>query len=398
MVTMVDYRRATLYPKQESAFFNPARIACCEASTKAGKTHGGLTWITDLAITEGMDGKNYWWVAPVYAQAKIAFTRMKRAIPGKLYDKNEADLTVRLGNGALLTCKSGERPDNLYGEDVHGCVIDEASRLREESFHAVRSTLTATRGPLRCIGNVKGRKNWFYGLCRKGQSGYPGIHYTKITALDAVRARVLDFQEIKEAKELLPDNIFRELYLAEPSDDGGNPFGLQNIAAAFRPDAARGAVSAYGFDIAKSVDWAVLTGLDNSGVQSYFDRWQGQLMASVTRVAAKVGTTAKCAVDSTGMGVMPAEMLQKHSDNFIPYQFTSKTKQALMESFVAAVQRGEIVITDETTRDEMMEFEYQYTRTGVIYTAPEGYHDDCVIALALANYARGNTISSWGIV
>jgi hypothetical protein len=34
--------------------------------------------------------------------------------------------------------------------------------------------------------------------------------------------------------------------------------------------------------------------------------------------------------------------------------------------------------------DELECFEYEYTRTGVRYSAPEGYHDDCVIALALA--------------
>jgi hypothetical protein len=29
-------------------------------------------------------------------------------------------------------------------------------------------------------------------------------------------------------------------------------------------------------------------------------------------------------------------------------------------------------------------FEYEFTRIGVRYTAPDGLHDDCVCALALA--------------
>ena len=33
---------------------------------------------------------------------------------------------------------------------------------------------------------------------------------------------------------------------------------------------------------------------------------------------------------------------------------------------------------------ELEAFEYEYTRTGVRYTAPPGMHDDCVCALALA--------------
>ena len=42
-------------------------------------------------------------------------------------------------------------------------LCDEASRMREESWHAVRSTLTFTQvDQIRIIGNVRGRKNWFY--------------------------------------------------------------------------------------------------------------------------------------------------------------------------------------------------------------------------------------------
>ena len=391
---LIQYARPILYAKQERAFFNDCRISCCEASTKAGKTHGGIAWLSEQAILTGAPGRNYWWVAPVYAQAQIAFRRMKRALPAGIYTKNEAEMTITICNGAVISFKSGEKPDNLYGEDVWACVADEASRMREESFHAIRSTLTATRGLLRCIGNVKGRKNWFYLLCRKGQSGTPGIHYEKITAIDAVRAGVLDLEEIIGAKDILPEDVFRELYLAEPTDDGGNPFGVKNITNCFRPDSQRGVVDAYGADLAKSFDWTVLTGLDGRGVQAYFERWQGPLAAATARIGAVVGQK-RCAIDATGMGVMPAEVLQKASDSIIPYTFSAKTKQVLIEGLVVAVQRGEIIITDQTTHDEMMEFEYEYTRTGVKYTAPQGFHDDCVIALALANYARGNRLAEW---
>jgi hypothetical protein len=63
-------------------------------------------------------------------------------------------------NRAVIRFKSGEKTDSLYDEDVWAAVLDEASRMREEAFHAIRSTLTATRGKVRLIGNAKGRKNW----------------------------------------------------------------------------------------------------------------------------------------------------------------------------------------------------------------------------------------------
>lgn len=55
------------------------------------------------------------------------------------------------------------------------------------------------------------------------------MRYTKITALDAVNAGVLDEEEIEDARRTLPEAVYRELYLAEPSDDGGNPFGIVAI-------------------------------------------------------------------------------------------------------------------------------------------------------------------------
>lgn len=396
MTRAVNYLRPYLYPKQARAFFNEKRISCCEASTKAGKTHAGIVWLSEQAIIEGAEGRNYWWVAPIFAQAKIAYKRFKRYLPKGIYKSNESELTITLANGAVISFKSAENPDSLYGDDVHACVIDEASRMKEESFHAVRSTLTATRGKLRCIGNVKGRKNWFYILCRKGQSGDENIHYEKITALDAAEAGVIDMAELVEAKQLLPKMVFRELYMAEPTDDGGNPFGLDYLKAAFRPDWQKGEAMAYGADLAKVRDWSVMCGLDASGVQVDVERWRGPLLGTTKKIAVKA-KQKKCAVDSTGMGIMPAEVLSEYGNNFIGYTFTSQSKQRLIESLVVAIQRGEIIITDQTTYDELVEFEYQYTRTGVVYGAPSGYHDDCVIALALANYAKGSNVADWGV-
>lgn len=392
------YQRPPLYKKQFTAFYCPQRYSLTESSTKAGKTHGAIVWLFEQALFAQKKNQNYWWVAPTISQAKIAFKRMVASLDKDTIEVNLTDREIVLkANRAVLSFKSGEISDNLYGEDVYAAIIDEASRCREETFHAVRSTLTATKGKLRAIGNVKGRKNWFYNLCRRAQSGQADMFYSKITAYDAVAGGVLDLKEIEDAKSMLPEMVFRELYLAEPSDDGGNPFGIQNINAAFRPSQPKGVSEVFGADLAKSFDWTVLTGIDSKGVQSDCDRWQGDLSATTSRIAAKVGKR-KCAIDSTGMGIMPAEVLQKQGDNFVPCSFTANFKQGILESLAVALQRGELIITDETTHDELIEFEYEFTRTGVRYSAPAGLHDDCVIALALANYARGQRRPEWGFI
>ena len=97
----MTYRRPKLYPKQEQAIFSNNRYAVIEGSTKSGKTVACLTWLLEQAIL-GKDGNSFWWVAPVYGQAKMAFRRMKRGLPKNSYTNNESELTITLPNGAII--------------------------------------------------------------------------------------------------------------------------------------------------------------------------------------------------------------------------------------------------------------------------------------------------------
>lgn len=390
------YQRPWMYPKQERAIFAPERIVCIEASTKSGKTVGCMVWLAEQAMG-GKAGRNYWWVAPIYPQAKIAYRRLKRGLPAEVFTPNENELTLTLSNGAVIWFKGADRPDSLYGEDVYAAVIDEASRCKDEAWHAVRSTLTQTRGPLRIIGNVKGRKNWAYQMARKAEAGEPGMHYAKITAWDAVEAGVLDQQEIDDARRDLPDDVFKELYLAEASDDGGNPFGIDAIRACIAPLALTAPV-AWGWDLAKSVDWTVGVGLDKDGATCRFSRWQAPWEETTDRIVRQTGPT-KAAVDSTGVGDPILERLQKaERSKFEGYHFTGPSKQRLMEGLAVAIQRREVTFPAGPIVNELESFEYVYTRTGVRYSAPEGMHDDCVCALALAVYARAHQPRGWRAV
>ena len=83
-----------------------------------------------------------WWVAPVSAQAAIAFSRMRDKVAESriLRDKTstyaaEGGQKIIFPNGATVWFKSGDNADSLYGEDVYGAVIDEASRMGGPSYH-----------------------------------------------------------------------------------------------------------------------------------------------------------------------------------------------------------------------------------------------------------------------
>jgi predicted phage terminase large subunit-like protein len=215
----VEYVRPNLYPEQEAAIFDDSRYVIIEASTKSGKTVGCLVWLHEQAALRGAPGRNFWWIAPIFAQAKMAHRRLKRFLPDDSFTANETELTITLMNGAIIWFKSGEKPDGLYGEDVYAAVIDEASRVKAEAWYAVRSTLTATEGPIRMIGNVKGTRNWAYKAARRAETGtFANWHYAKLTVFDAVAAGIITEEEAADAKEALPQSVYNELYLADPGD------------------------------------------------------------------------------------------------------------------------------------------------------------------------------------
>ena len=264
--------------------------------------------------------------------------------------------------------------------------MDEASRCKEESWHALRSTLTATQGPVNIIGNVKGRKNWFYHLSRLAQKDGPavGMHYSHITVLDAIAAGVIPPDEVEDARRVLPENVFRELYMAEPADDTGNPFGYDHIVAC-TGDLAETPPTAFGIDLAKKNDWFVVVGLDANGRVCAFQRWQGVPWdVSVRRVHDIVGEDVPALVDSTGLGDPVLEQLQVGHGNFEGYHFSQVAKQKLMEGLVLSVQSHELTFPLGPITAELQSFEYEYTRIGVRYQAAIGMHDDCVMALGLA--------------
>ncbi|MGX7703812.1 hypothetical protein [Methylobacterium sp. Gmos1] len=386
------YERPKLYAKQEQAFFNSDRYAWIEGSTKSGKTVSCMAWLFEQSLIRGKPGREFWWVAPATGVAKIAYGRIKRGVPPGLLRSNDSELTLtNTVNGAVMRFKTGEKPDLLYGEDVWAAVADEASRMRVEAFYALRSTLTATQGPIRLIGNVKGRGNWFFKGSRKAEGGEPGHSYHKITALDAVAAGVFPQSELDDARRTLPENVFRELYLCEPSDDGGNPFGISYIEKQARELSRKPAVC-YGVDLAKSVDWTVIIGLDEDGAVCEFHRFQLPWRETMKRVRLICGSKPTL-VDSTGVGDPILEELQADTggaeySNYQGYKFSSASKQMLMEGLAVAIQQSEIYYPDGVIKSELECFEYEYTRTGVRYSAPEGMHDDCVMSLALANRAR----------
>ena len=217
---MSIYHRPWLYEEQTQALFNPRRYAVVEAATKTGKTTAALFWLFEQALLGSDRFDEYWWVAPSSGQARMAFNRLLRMLPpGFGHARRSSPATITLPNGRVISFRTGENPDLLYGEDVGAAVLDEYTRMREDTWWAVQTTLTAANGPARLIGNVRGTLGWGFRLARKAEAGDPDWHYMRMTWREGVRAGVIDRASVELARRQLPASVFQELYEARASDD-----------------------------------------------------------------------------------------------------------------------------------------------------------------------------------
>jgi len=379
----IKYKRPPLSDYQSKILDAPERFTITEASTKSGKTASHVIWLLEQAL-KGKDNQNFWWISPTYSQAEIAFNRMRTQVNRELFRVNLSKLTLTLPTGAIIQFKTAQDADNLYGEDVYAAVFDEATRAKEDAWFALRSTLTATRAKCKIIGNAKGKKNWVYKLGVKARAGAKDYKYFKITAYDAVAAGILDLEEVEQAKKDLPEHVFKELYLAEPSEDGSNPFGLSYMQAVRQTVLSLEPPEFFGIDIAKSYDWTCIIGLDKKGRVAYFDRFQkdwAQTKSEILKLPNK-----PILIDSTGVGDSFCEDLFYSKPSTQGFKFTSDSKQKLISGLSVGIQSGECGILAGIMFEEMESFEFVYNAStgNVRYSAPSGLNDDTVCALGLA--------------
>lgn len=240
----IENQNLTLADYQEAILYDPARFTITEASTKTGKTFSHLYWLYELSHGKNPQwwsdqvepGWNFWWVAPVFSQAEIAFKRLKRKLAHTgAYKVNESKLFIETPLETIIGFKSADKPDSLYGEDVYGAVFDEFTRAKESAWHALRSTLTATKAPCKFIGNYTGSTNWGHKLSKKAKSNKQ-YSYHRVTAYDAVEAGILEEEEIDQARSDLPLSIFEALYLAKGSLDDDILFSENVLDSFFEND------------------------------------------------------------------------------------------------------------------------------------------------------------------
>jgi len=145
-----------------------------------------------------------------------------------------------------------------------------------------------------------------------------------------------------------------------------------------------------GCDVAKHTDWTVLIAMEartgrclamerfnlldwpvqRERIAGFVKKWGGQLV-----------------MDATGVGDPVFDDLRREFPDTEGYRITAQSKRELVQGLMMAVEQRRVTwpAAWEVLTAEMRRYEYAAGPSGqVTYSAPAGYHDDCVMALALA--------------
>lgn len=361
---------------QKKILNSKSRFTITEASTKVGKTFSHIIWLFGRAHeNQNQQGHNYWWVAPVFNQSKIAFNRLRRYLAAtKLYKFNETNLIIYCPNGAEIHFKSAEKPDNLYGEDVYACVFDEAPRAREEAWFALRSTLTSTNAPCKLIGNFGGISNWVHKLKEKAKTDKE-YEYFKVTCWDAVAEGIIEEEEILQAKRDLPEKIFKELYEAEQSEDEGQLMTNESIVKLFSNTHIESGVKYITADIARlGRDKTVIFCWDGFRVIEVFEMQVSRVDESVdaiNKLAEKYNVNRNNIIvdeDGVGGGVKDYLKCLGFTNNAKPIKYNNKEenfqniKTQCYYKLAETINRNEIYINCNEKQSQQLTEELEMVR------------------------------------
>jgi hypothetical protein len=307
------------------------------------------------------------------------------SLPGTNIRK--VDREVVFPGGGMVAVRSADNPDSLRGEGLDFVVLDECAFMQREAWsEAIRPALSDKLGKALFISTPKGR-NWFWEHYQKGLAGdndwaaftYPTLSNPYIQP-----------EEVEAAKRDLPELIFRQEYMAEFLEGEGSVF--RNIMACMtaQPGEHAGHYIIAGVDWAKSNDFtAVSVGCRDCQTEIAIDRFnQIDFHFQRERIKAlceKHGVKSLL-VESNSIGNPNLEELIRSGLPAIGFETTAKSKPPLIENLALALEKQEWqFISDPVWTGELEAYEQSInSNTGrSSYSAPQGLHDDTVIARAL---------------
>lgn len=352
-----------------------------------GKTTLGL----DLEVAAALPGHPVAWFSPTYKMLADVWRTFMDVLTPITVQRSVQEHRLELLGGGVVEMWSLDDPDPARGRKYRRVVIDEAAMVRNlaDAWQmAIRPTLTDYVGDAWFLSTPRGL-NYFHTLFQLGQdveqSGWRSWQFPT-SANPYIRP-----DEIEAAREQLPERAFAQEFLAQFLADGAGVFRRVQEATTRRPTpAVDGHTYVLGVDWGKLHDFTVLCVVDETTrEQVWIDRFNRIDYAfQVERLAGVVERYRPRVIvaESNSMGTPLVETLQRRKWPVWPWTATNASKAAAIEGLSLALERGRLSLLDDPVQTaELLAYDAERLPSGMLrYGAPDGMHDDTVMALALA--------------
>lgn len=388
---------------------HPGQMAFLESDSKYKVLACGRRWgKTDACAASillrlmGPEPTQCLLVAPTLDQARLLFDRIvemidrasERGLIGGEALKVRSSPYPSLSYGPhRVKARSGHLSRALRGNEANFIVVDEAAYVPEEVIaEVVMPMLATTDGSLVLISTPCGR-NHFYRFFEMGRRGENGFWSRLAPSRESPLVRP-EFLEVQ--RELISERAYLTEYEAQFMDSAGRVFRTEDIEKCLVPKLPRDPSPPFsiGVDWARYTDFttvAVLSGNRQEALLAETDRFNRMDWASqierVARIASKY-PDAVLTCDATGGGDLATEALRQRLPHtrIEGFVFTSASKAELIDGLAWIVERGSLKMEpNPVLQRELEHFESRIGPSGSAkFESGQGYHDDMVMALALA--------------
>lgn len=302
--------------------------------------------------------------------------------------KNEAELRVHLINGSYIQLIGADNPDRLRGAGPLGMVLDEYDMMREDVWPILEPILRQNGGWAWFVGTPKGKQKLYdlYNRAIKDTTDEWASWY-----LPASKSGIIPKQDLENSKASMPEALYNQEWECKFLEGEGSVFrNVRDSCDSVPQEAIDGHLYVMGVDLAKVQDYTVITVYDRKGLkQVYQDRFQileWPFQKKRIQMIAEKYNNALTIIDATGLGDPVADDLTRAGVAIKPFKITNESKKEIIEKLSIFIEQKKIhMLPIDDTLLEFDNFSYTISSNGrIIYNAREGYHDDIVIAHALA--------------
>ena len=388
------------FPKQQSIFDSKAKYKIVVKGRRFGLTKGAAN---DFIIS-ALEGKfkRGLWVDVVNSNIDKYIERYflphLNKLPRSMWEwRKQAKMLVI--NGAYIDFRSAEHPETLEGFGYDKAFLNEAGIILKNDYlwnNAIMPMfLDYPEAKVVIGGTPKGGGGTFQKLAmRARESDQSKYELFEFTSFDSPFEHI--HKGIRDELKNMPERVIQQEYYGKFLEDTGVVFRnfLEIMDAKGQPP-VKGHRYVIGVDLARVEDFTVMAVYDATNNKQVYQARFNQLDWAIQK--SRIAQTAKhysdgenpatLVVDATGVGDPIVEDLSRMGIPVDPIKFTNDQKRQMIEKLANWIELKRLrMLPIKETEDELRQFTYDISEVTdrIRYNAPVGFHDDIVIAHALA--------------